>query len=53
MLEGLNPCFSGRYAGSFITHFSITFTTSLNPCFSGRYAGRGLVTVGRVTGEKS
>ena len=43
MLEStisLNPCFSGRYAGSSKIKKTGNEELCLNPCFSGRYAGR-------------
>ena len=37
--RSLNPCFSGRYAGSDGKVYTVTAVDRLNPCFSGRYAG--------------
>ena len=37
--SSLNPCFSGRYAGSRKLSSPRSRKKSLNPCFSGRYAG--------------
>ena len=37
-IEGLNPCFNGRYSQS---NFSVTgyiCKDGLNPCFNGRYS---------------
>ena len=37
-IDGLNPCFNGRYSQRRASFFNILFIFGLNPCFNGRYS---------------
>ena len=37
-LQGLNPCFNGRYSRRWTYFYFHASTLCLNPCFNGRYS---------------